>query len=132
MAKKSMVQRELRRIKTVRKYAAKRADLKAKLRNPDLDPEERSRLQIQLRHPSPQTAVPTRLAQVGSQYFDPFTGLPMLWSPTQQKLYSVGKDRLDDGGDPTFDISVPAVVVLDVSGHTQAKSTGPAVTRSRR
>ncbi|HSB44940.1 MAG TPA: hypothetical protein VLD60_08015 [Nitrospira sp.] len=68
-------------------------------------------LQIQLRRPSAQTAVPTRLAQVGSQYFDPFSGLPMLWSPTQQKLYSVGKDRLDDGGDPTFDISVPAIVV---------------------
>ncbi len=67
-------------------------------------------LQIQLRRPSAQSAVPTRLAQVGSQYFDPFSGLPMLWSPTQQKLYSVGKDRLDDGGDPTFDISVPAIV----------------------
>jgi hypothetical protein len=86
-------------------------------------------LQIQLRHPGPQTSVPNRLAQVGSQYFDPFTGLPMLWSPTQQKLYSVGRDRLDDGGDPTFDISVPAVV-----GHIQVKpaATTPAVTRSTR
>ena len=87
-------------------------------------------LQIQLRHPSPQTAVPTRLAEVGSQYFDPFTGLPMLWSPTQQKLYSVGKDRLDDGGDPTFDISVPAVV-----GPIPAKPTTspvPTATRSGR
>jgi hypothetical protein len=53
----------------------------------------------------------------------------MLWSPTQQKLYSVGKDRLDDGGDPTFDISVPAVV-----GQTQAKPVAPpaAVTRTGR
>jgi hypothetical protein len=89
-------------------------------------------LQIQLRHPSPQTAVPARLAEVGSQYFDPFTGLPMLWSPTQQKLYSVGRDRLDDGGDPTFDISVPAVVGQAVAGPTQAKSTGPAAPRSSR
>ena len=87
-------------------------------------------LQIQLRHPSQQAAVPTRLAEVGSQYFDPFTGLPMLWSPTQQKLYSVGKDRLDDGGDPTFDISVPAVV-----GQIPAKATAspvPTATRSSR
>jgi hypothetical protein len=86
-------------------------------------------LQIQLRHPSPQTAVPTRLAEVGSQYFDPFTGLPMLWSPTQQKLYSVGRDRLDDGGDPTFDISVPAIV-----GETQVKpaASAPTVTRQGR
>ena len=89
-------------------------------------------LQIQLRHPSPQIAVPTRLAEVGSQYFDPFTGLPMLWSPTQQKLYSVGRDRLDDGGDPTFDISVPAVVGRSVAAPTHVKSTGPAGTRSSR
>jgi hypothetical protein len=85
-------------------------------------------LQIQLRRPSSQTAVPTRLAEVGSQYFDPFTGLPMLWSPTQQKLYSVGKDRLDDGGDPTFDISVPAVVTA-TTANTTAK---PMTTRSTR
>lgn len=83
-------------------------------------------LQIQLRHPSPKTAVPARLAEVGSQYFDPFTGLPMLWSPTQQKVYSVGKDRLDDGGDPTFDISVPAVVE-----KTQTKLAAPVATVAR-
>ena len=87
---------------------------------------------LSMRRSSPQTAVPTRLAEVGSQYFDPFTGLPMLWSPTQQKLYSVGRDRLDDGGDPTFDISVPAVVGQAVVGPTQAKSTGPAAPRSSR
>ncbi|HET9845611.1 MAG TPA: hypothetical protein VFQ02_07650 [Nitrospira sp.] len=85
-------------------------------------------LQIQLRRPSSQAAVPTRLAEVGSQYFDPFTGLPMLWSPTQQKLYSVGKDRLDDGGDPTFDISVPAVVAQTIV-KPPAK---PAITHSTR
>jgi hypothetical protein len=78
-------------------------------------------LQIQLRRPSAQLAVPTRLAEVGSQYFDPFTGLPMLWSPTQQKLYSVGKDRLDDGGDPTFDISVP-VIIAQTPPSTEAQS----------
>jgi hypothetical protein len=49
-------------------------------------------LQVVLRRPSAQTTVPNRLAQVGSSYYDPFSGLPMLWSPTQQKIYSVGKD----------------------------------------
>jgi hypothetical protein len=83
-------------------------------------------LQIQLLRQSAQIAVPTRLAEVGSQYFDPFTGLPMLWSPTQQKLYSVGKDRLDDGGDPTFDISVPAVIA-----QLPLKPTAPASTTAR-
>jgi len=69
-------------------------------------------LQVVLRRPSAQTTVPNRLAQVGSSYYDPFSGLPMLWSPTQQKIYSVGKDRYDDGGDVSFDISVPAIVSL--------------------
>ena len=69
-------------------------------------------LQVGLRRPSAQTTVPNRLAQVGSSYYDPFSGLPMLWSPTQQKIYSVGKDRFDDGGDTSFDVSVPAIVSL--------------------
>jgi hypothetical protein len=69
-------------------------------------------LQVVLRRPSAQTTVPNQLAQVGSSYYDPFSGLPMLWSPTQQKIYSVGKDRYDDGGDSTFDISVPAIVSI--------------------
>jgi hypothetical protein len=67
-------------------------------------------LQVVLRRPSAQTTIPNRLAQVGLSYYDPFSGLPMLWSPTQQKIYSVGKDRYDDGGDASFDISVPAIV----------------------
>lgn len=70
-------------------------------------------LQVLLRNPASTTTIPTRLAEVGSMYFDPFTGFPMLWSPTQKKLYSVGKDRLDDGGDPTFDISVPLTVSMN-------------------
>lgn len=82
-------------------------------------------LQIQLRRASVHTAVPTRLAEVGSQYFDPFSGLPMLWSPTQQKLYSVGEDRLDDGGDPTFDISVPAIIE-----PSQSAPRGAGLTRN--
>lgn len=76
-------------------------------------------LQILLRKPSP-VPLPTRLAEVGSMYFDPFTGFPMLWSPTQKKLYSVGKDGLDDGGDPTFDISVPLVQTTDLLADTGA------------
>jgi len=89
-------------------------------------------LQIQLRHPSAHHAVPARLAVVGSQYFDPFTGLPMLWSPTQQKLYSAGKDRLDDGGDPTFDISVPAFLASPQFAMTQPVPASQRPRSSRR
>lgn len=63
-------------------------------------------LQAKLRRPPLNQEIPTRLAEAGPSLYDPFTGIPMLWSPTQGKLYSVGKDRLDDGGDSTLDISV--------------------------
>jgi small subunit ribosomal protein S14 len=41
MARLAVVNREKRRMRTVEKYAAKRADLKAKLKDPKLSPEER-------------------------------------------------------------------------------------------
>jgi hypothetical protein len=72
-------------------------------------------LQVFLRQPSASSTVPTRLAEVGSRYYDPFTGLPMLWSETQAMVYSVGRDHIDDGGDQHFDIAVP--VTLDPSAH---------------
>jgi len=88
-------------------------------------------LQVVLRRPSAQNTVPNRLAQVGSSYYDPFSGLPMLWSPTQQKIYSVGKDRYDDGGDSSFDISVPAIVTL-TSEPIQSQATAPTRQTNRR
>ena len=81
-------------------------------------------LQVVLRRPGAQTTVPNRLAQVGSSYYDPFSGLPMLWSPTQQKIYSVGKDRYDDGGDAGFDISVPAILSL-APGPKESQASAP-------
>ncbi len=48
-----------------------------------------------------------RISLAGPEFFDPFSGLPMLWSAPQGRIYSVGKDGLDDGGDPTFDLVVP-------------------------
>ncbi len=88
-------------------------------------------LQIVLRRPSAQTTVPNRLAQVGSSYYDPFSGLPMLWSPTQQKIYSVGKDRYDDGGDSSFDISVPAITPL-APGPIESQAAAPTRRANRR
>jgi hypothetical protein len=88
-------------------------------------------LQIVLRRPSAHTTVPNRLAEIGPNYFDPFTGLPMLWSPTQKKIYSVGKDRFDDGGDSSFDISLPAVVTItSTDAKESARSTTAHRTRS--
>jgi len=48
MAKISMMQRELKREKLVQKYAAKRAEIKAQMKNPELSMEELEALVIKL------------------------------------------------------------------------------------
>ena len=45
MAKTSIINRELKRARTVEKYAAKRAELKAKLKDASLSAEEREEVQ---------------------------------------------------------------------------------------
>ncbi|MFO0729453.1 MAG: hypothetical protein U0361_00400 [Nitrospiraceae bacterium] len=87
-------------------------------------------LQVLLRQPSVMKTVPGRLAEVGPAYYDPFTGLPMLWSETQGKVYSIGKDRIDDGGDANLDISAP--VVLAPSAPVPIRTTLPAAGRAGR
>ncbi len=48
MAKKSMIAREVKREKLVNKYAVKRAEIKAKMKNHDLSMEELELLVVQL------------------------------------------------------------------------------------
>lgn len=60
MAKVSMVEREAKRIKTVKKYAEKRAALKAKIKDPNASFEERMEAQRQLQK-LPRDASPARL-----------------------------------------------------------------------
>ena len=48
MAKVSMVEREKKRAKLVKKYAAKRASIKAQMKNPELSMEELEALVVQL------------------------------------------------------------------------------------
>ena len=59
MAKKSMVERELKRAKTVAKYAAKRAQLKEVIANQSASEEERWEAQIALQK-LPRNASPVR------------------------------------------------------------------------
>ena len=60
MAKVSMKNRELKREKTVAKFAAKRAELKAIIKNPNTSDEERWEAQIKLQK-LPRNASPARL-----------------------------------------------------------------------
>ena len=59
MAKRSMIQRELKRTKMVAKYAKKRAELKAIIRNINSSDEDRSVAQARL-NAMPRDASPTR------------------------------------------------------------------------
>ena len=59
MAKKSMIQRELKREKLVAKYAKKRAELKAVIRNVNSSDEERAAAQLKL-NAMPRDASPSR------------------------------------------------------------------------
>jgi Ribosomal protein S14 len=59
MAKTSMIQREIKRAKTVQKYAAKRAELKAIIANPASSDEERWEAQQKLQK-LPRDASPVR------------------------------------------------------------------------
>ena len=59
MAKKSMVQREIKRAKLVARYAEKRAELKAIIRNVNSTDEERRAAQARL-NAMPRDASPTR------------------------------------------------------------------------
>ncbi len=63
-------------------------------------------LQSALRKAGSVRNVHARIATQGTGYYDPFTGLPLMWNGKMGSIYSVGADGLDDGGDPTFDIVV--------------------------
>ena len=59
MAKKSMINRELKRAKMVKKYAAKRAALKAIIANPEASDDDRWEAQLKLQK-LPRDASPVR------------------------------------------------------------------------
>ncbi len=60
MAKKSMLNRELKRVATVKKYAVKRAALKATIKDQKASDEERRAAQLELQR-LPRDAHPSRL-----------------------------------------------------------------------
>jgi hypothetical protein len=82
-------------------------------------------LQVLMRSVLGAERVSERISQAGPEYFDPFSGLPMLWSPSHRRLYSVGRDGLDDGGDSTFDIVTPALPepgkIPDILNHDRSR-----------
>jgi hypothetical protein len=55
----------------------------------------------------PRKNIPVRIAQAGPRYTDPYTELPLLLNTSRGLIYSMGRNRKDDDGDPKLDVSVP-------------------------
>src|SRR5574341_553761 len=63
-------------------------------------------LQIKLRTAPASPVIAAQIAEAGDDFYDPFSSLPMLWNPTTNTLYSVGRDGKDNDGDSQCDIAV--------------------------
>jgi small subunit ribosomal protein S14 len=87
MAKKSMIQRELKRAKLVAKYADKRAELKAVIRSVNSTDEERRAAQARL-NSLPRDASPTRQRKRCS-----ITGRPH----GVYRKFGLGRNKLREG-----------------------------------
>ncbi|MBI4400272.1 MAG: hypothetical protein HY581_01400 [Nitrospirae bacterium] len=80
-------------------------------------------LQAMLRRPTRPKNISALIVEAGSVSYDPFTGFPMLLSQSSGRLYSVGRDGRDDGGDPKLDISVQTLLLEEETSSTsQAKA----------
>lgn len=76
-----------------------------------------------LRRGSQEGDVVTRVAKAGQRWYDPYTGLPMLFNAKRGVLYSVGHDGKDQDGDPQEDVTVALPSVL-LSSASAKSSTG--------
>ncbi len=63
-------------------------------------------LQVILRNAPRQQAMAATIGKAGPEFYDPFTGIPMVWNASLGTIYSVGRDGRDDGGESSFDVSV--------------------------
>ncbi len=68
----------------------------------------------------------TRIAKAGQNYYDPYTGLPMLINMKKGVLYSVGHDGKDQDADPQSDVVVEIPV-----GHTSAAPVKSSASSSK-
>ncbi len=82
-------------------------------------------LQAWLRRGSSEGDLPNKIAKAGQNFYDPYTGLPMLVNQKKGLLYSVGHDGKDQDADPQVDVVVELPVAYTSSG--QAKSSASSL-----
>lgn len=63
-------------------------------------------LQAWLRRGPSEGDLPNKIAKAGQNFYDPYTGLPMLVNQKKGVLYSVGHDGKDQDADPQTDVVV--------------------------
>ncbi|MCP9460631.1 MAG: hypothetical protein NNA24_01130 [Nitrospira sp.] len=69
----------------------------------------------------------SRIAKAGQDFYDPYTGLPMLVNLNKGVLYSVGHDGKDQDGDPEHDVvvAIPATRASALTSASAKPSTTP-------
>ncbi len=77
-------------------------------------------LQAWLRRGPADSDLLVRIAKAGQNFYDPYTGLPMLVNMKKGVFYSVGHDGKDQDGDPELD--VVAEIPIGQTTTTSAKS----------
>jgi len=82
-------------------------------------------LQAWLRRGSSEGDLPNKIAKAGQNFYDPYTGLPMLVNQKKGLLYSVGHDGKDQDADPQVDVAVeiPATYTSANQGKSSASSS---------
>jgi hypothetical protein len=85
-------------------------------------------LQAWLRRGPQDAELLTRIAKAGQNFYDPYTGLPMLVNLKKGALYSVGHDGKDQDADPQTDV----VVAIPMNQSVQATAkTSSGSSKSR-
>ncbi len=79
-------------------------------------------LQAWLRRGPQDADLLARMAKAGQNFYDPYTGLPMLVNLKKNVMYSVGHDRKDQDGDPQADL----VVMIPVNQTHAVQPKSPA------
>lgn len=82
-------------------------------------------LQAWLRRGSSEGDLPNKIAKAGQNFYDPYTGLPMLVNQKKGLLYSVGHDGKDQDADPQADVvvEIPATYASANQGKSSASSS---------
>lgn len=82
-------------------------------------------LQAWLRRGSSDGDLPNKIAKAGQNFYDPYTGLPMLVNQKKGLLYSVGHDGKDQDADPKVDVvvEIPAAYISANQGKSSASSS---------